>query len=92
MIFFEQAKEQAEGEVEKNPNDTSALTRWGGALLELAHFRQGHEAFDMIEQARGLPACWQLKTQPQHSIRVLTESLASAGSWQVPSRTEDRRP
>jgi hypothetical protein len=27
-----------------------ALTRWGGALLELAHFRQGQEAYDMIQQ------------------------------------------
>lgn len=51
MIFFEQAKEQAEQDYEKNSTDTSALTRWGGALLELAHFRQGHEAFDMIDQA-----------------------------------------
>lgn len=30
-----------------------ALTKWGGALLELAHFRQGNEAYDMIEQAVG---------------------------------------
>lgn len=28
-----------------------ALTKWGGALLELAHFRQGHEAYSMIEDA-----------------------------------------
>ena len=27
------------------------LTRWGGALLELAHFKQGPEAVDMIEAA-----------------------------------------
>jgi len=27
-----------------------ALTRWGGALLELAHFRQGEDAYRMIEQ------------------------------------------
>ena len=27
-----------------------ALTRWGGALLELAHFRQGSEAYEMIQQ------------------------------------------
>jgi len=26
------------------------LTRWGGALLELAHFRQGDEARDMIKE------------------------------------------
>ena len=28
-----------------------AIIRWGGALLELAHFRQGEEAYEMIEQA-----------------------------------------
>lgn len=28
-----------------------ALTKWGGALLELAHFRQGQEAYSMIEDA-----------------------------------------
>lgn len=27
------------------------LTRWGGALLELAHFKQGPEAVEMIESA-----------------------------------------
>lgn len=30
-----------------------ALTKWGGALLELAHFRQGAEAYEMIEEAIG---------------------------------------
>lgn len=28
-----------------------ALTKWGGALLELAHFRQGNEAYEMINGA-----------------------------------------
>ena len=32
---------------------TQALTKWGGALLELAHFRQGGEAADMIEEVGG---------------------------------------
>jgi len=27
------------------------LVRWGGALLELAHYKQGHESFDMIQEA-----------------------------------------
>ena len=27
-----------------------ALTRWGGALLELAHFKQGGEASEMINE------------------------------------------
>ena len=29
------------------------LTRWGGTLLELAHFRQGADAYDMIDQVSG---------------------------------------
>ena len=29
-----------------------ALTRWGGALLELAHFRQGEDSFTMIDTVR----------------------------------------
>jgi len=33
------------------PVRSQALTKWGGALLELAHFRQGHEAYAMIEDA-----------------------------------------
>ena len=28
-----------------------ALVRWGGALLELAHYKQGHDSFDMIQEA-----------------------------------------
>ena len=32
-----------------------ALTRWGGALLELAHFRQGSEAYELIQQVDALP-------------------------------------
>lgn len=34
-----------------------ALTKWGGALLELAHFRQGGEAAEMIEEVGGV-ASW----------------------------------
>ena len=32
-----------------------ALTKWGGALLELAHFRQGSDAYVTIAEARHLP-------------------------------------
>ena len=54
VIFFERARDEAEQTCETNPRDASALTRWGGALLELAHFRQGHDAYDMIDLARDL--------------------------------------
>jgi hypothetical protein len=52
LVFFEGAREQAESDHAANPNDAQALTRWGGALLELAHFRQGTDAVDLIEQVR----------------------------------------
>lgn len=29
-----------------------ALVRWGGALMELAHFKQGKESVEMIQQVR----------------------------------------
>ncbi|GAB4819064.1 hypothetical protein N2152v2_006110 [Parachlorella kessleri] len=51
LMFFEHAREVAEKEFQANPRDAVALTKWGGALLELAHFRQGGEAAEMIEEA-----------------------------------------
>lgn len=50
LLFFETAREAAEADFKKNPKDAQALTRWGGALLELAHFRQGTDAVELIEQ------------------------------------------
>eukprot|EP00191_Tetraselmis_sp_GSL018_P011819 CAMPEP_0177601730 /NCGR_PEP_ID=MMETSP0419_2-20121207/14438_1 /TAXON_ID=582737 /ORGANISM="Tetraselmis sp., Strain GSL018" /LENGTH=257 /DNA_ID=CAMNT_0019095061 /DNA_START=112 /DNA_END=886 /DNA_ORIENTATION=+ len=51
LMFFEEAKKQAELDVKKDPKNAQAHTRWGGALLELAHFRSGTEAYEMIEEA-----------------------------------------
>ena len=51
MQFFEQARARAEQDHKANPSDAQVLTRWGGALLELAHFKQGPEAAQMIELA-----------------------------------------
>merc|ERR1719316_2504281 len=44
LMFFEQARGEAEADWKKNKKDARALTRWGGALLELAHFQQGPQA------------------------------------------------
>eukprot|EP01024_Parvocaulis_polyphysoides_P006982 TRINITY_DN1207_c1_g1_i1.p2 TRINITY_DN1207_c1_g1~~TRINITY_DN1207_c1_g1_i1.p2 ORF type:complete len:234 (-),score=44.25 TRINITY_DN1207_c1_g1_i1:331-963(-) len=51
MMFFEQARQQAEADYKKNNKDVLALTRWGGALLELASFHQGSQAETMINDA-----------------------------------------
>jgi len=51
LMFFEQAREQAEKDIAINSKDAQAYTRLGGAMLELAHFRQGEDAYRMIEQA-----------------------------------------
>lgn len=49
--FFEAARRSAEEDYKKNSKDAQALTRWGGALLELANFKPGEEASDMVEHA-----------------------------------------
>mmetsp|Transcript_28660 Transcript_28660/g.39584 ORF Transcript_28660/g.39584 Transcript_28660/m.39584 type:complete len:209 (-) Transcript_28660:111-737(-) len=51
MLFFESAREQAESDYKKDNNDAHALTRWGGVLLELAHFRQGVQAVELIDES-----------------------------------------
>mmetsp|Transcript_7499 Transcript_7499/g.21215 ORF Transcript_7499/g.21215 Transcript_7499/m.21215 type:complete len:207 (+) Transcript_7499:222-842(+) len=51
MLFFDEARKQAQADLKKDPKNAAAFTRLGGALLELAHFRSGNEAYEMIEQA-----------------------------------------
>jgi tetratricopeptide (TPR) repeat protein len=49
--FYEMAKAQAEDDYRHNNRDSQALTRWGGALLELANFMPGEEASSMVDEA-----------------------------------------
>jgi len=51
LMFFEQTRERAAADYARSPNDPDNLTRWGGALLELAHFRQGQDSIDMVQDA-----------------------------------------
>eukprot|EP00877_Chromochloris_zofingiensis_P001101 jgi/Chrzof1/10992/Cz05g19250.t1 len=51
--FFETARRQAQQDFEQDQTNAQALVRWGGALLELAHYRQGDEANRLIKDAIG---------------------------------------
>ena len=49
--FYERARAQAEQDFKRDPKDAHALTRWGGALLELANFSPGEKAGELVEDA-----------------------------------------
>mmetsp|Transcript_2147 Transcript_2147/g.5667 ORF Transcript_2147/g.5667 Transcript_2147/m.5667 type:complete len:172 (-) Transcript_2147:14-529(-) len=49
--FFEVARAQAQAEFEADGTNAQALVRWGGALLELAHFKSGASSTIMIQEA-----------------------------------------
>lgn len=51
LFLFESAREKAAAEYAHSPLDAENLTKWGGVLLELAQFRQGQPAIDLIEEA-----------------------------------------
>lgn len=48
---IENARDKAAAEYARSPLDAENLTKWGSLLLELAQFRQGQSAIDMIEEA-----------------------------------------
>ncbi|GBG41730.1 hypothetical protein CBR_g74896 [Chara braunii] len=51
LYFYETAREQAANQYLLTPTNADNLTDWGKALLELAHFRQGNESINMLEEA-----------------------------------------
>eukprot|EP00240_Pyramimonas_obovata_P014680 CAMPEP_0118931378 /NCGR_PEP_ID=MMETSP1169-20130426/7741_1 /TAXON_ID=36882 /ORGANISM="Pyramimonas obovata, Strain CCMP722" /LENGTH=199 /DNA_ID=CAMNT_0006873873 /DNA_START=31 /DNA_END=630 /DNA_ORIENTATION=- len=80
LIFFESAREKAEADWKKNKKDTVALTRWGGALLELAHFRTGSEAVDLIQMAvEKLEMAIELNPRKHDALWCLGNALTSQG-------------
>ncbi|KAH9614075.1 hypothetical protein KSS87_003162 [Heliosperma pusillum] len=44
LMFFEHSRKAAEASYAKNPFDADNLTRWGGALIELAQFQNSTAA------------------------------------------------
>ncbi|KAF2305074.1 hypothetical protein GH714_001601 [Hevea brasiliensis] len=48
ILFFEHARKTAEATYSKDPLDAENLTRWGGALLELAQFQNVADSKKMI--------------------------------------------
>uniref|UniRef100_A0A2P2L324 Uncharacterized protein MANES_17G103300 n=1 Tax=Rhizophora mucronata TaxID=61149 RepID=A0A2P2L324_RHIMU len=48
LLFFEHARKTAEAAYATNPLDAENLTRWGGALLELAQFQNVPDSKKMI--------------------------------------------
>ncbi|WOL16152.1 hypothetical protein Cni_G24934 [Canna indica] len=51
LVFFEHARKAAEAAYAANPRDADNLTRWGGALLELASFQSGGDTIKMVKDA-----------------------------------------
>lgn len=49
--FFEAAIVQAQKEHQEDSTNVQALIHWGGALMELAHYKQGDEALQCIQDA-----------------------------------------
>ena len=80
MQFFEQARARAEQDHKANPSDAQVLTRWGGALLELAHFKQGPEAVQMIELAVSkFEAALAINPKKHDALWCLGNALTSQG-------------
>ncbi|GIL76930.1 hypothetical protein Vretimale_8606 [Volvox reticuliferus] len=49
--FFEVARQEAQRQYEADNSNVKALVQWGGALLELAHYKQGDESAETIKEA-----------------------------------------
>jgi len=51
IVLFESARDKAAKEYLRSPHDADNLIRWGGVLLELAHFYQGQASINMLQDA-----------------------------------------
>ncbi|XP_077212221.1 mitochondrial import receptor subunit TOM20-like [Tasmannia lanceolata] len=51
FLFFDLARKTSEASYAKDPLDADNLTRWGGALMELAQFQTMSESGNMVKDA-----------------------------------------
>jgi len=51
IILFESARDKAAEQYLRSPLDADNLIRWGGVLLELAHFYKGQASVNMLQDA-----------------------------------------
>ena len=80
MQFFEQARARAEQDHKANPSDAQVLTRWGGALLELAHFKQRTDTMQIIELAVSkFEAAIAINPKKRDALWCLGNALTSQG-------------
>lgn len=74
------------------PVAPQALTKWGGALLELAHFRQGAEAYEMIEEAIGkFEQALSLDAARHDALWCLGNAFTSQGFLSAEAASGERR-
>lgn len=80
LRFFEDAIVQAKSDYEKDNTDAQALTRWGGALLELAHLHRGERACSTIEEAiEKLQTALELDGTKHNALWCLGNAYTSKG-------------
>jgi len=78
--FFEGALRDAEADFKRNSKDAGALTRWGGALLELANFQPGEDAAAMVDEAvRKFQAALKIQPKKHDTLWCLGNAYTSQG-------------
>lgn len=86
--FFERARKQAEEDYNRNSKDAGALTRWGGALLELANFMPGEEASGHVDEAvKKFHMALEIDSTKDDTLWCLGNAYTSQG-FLCPSKTE----
>ena len=80
LLYYRDARDKAEREWRQNNNNAEALTHWGVALFELAHFHQGTEAIELISQAVSkLEMALQINPKKHDALWFLGNALTSQG-------------